>query len=67
LAKPLVHQLPTDNCQLPPDLAAVVATWPTLPEAIQAGILAMVRAAAVLPARRDSDKTDGTPVEGGGG
>jgi hypothetical protein len=28
-----------------PDLAAVNAAWPTLPEAIRAGILAMVRAA----------------------
>jgi len=27
-------------------LAAVVAAWPTLPEAIKAGILAMIRAAA---------------------
>ena len=29
-----------------PDLAAVVAAWPELPEAIKAGILAMVRAAS---------------------
>jgi hypothetical protein len=28
-----------------PDLAAVVAAWPELPEAIRAGIVAMVRAA----------------------
>jgi hypothetical protein len=28
-----------------PDLAAVVAAWPELPQAIQAGIVAMVRAA----------------------
>ena len=28
------------------DLAAVVAAWPTLPEPIRAGILAMVRAAS---------------------
>jgi hypothetical protein len=28
-----------------PDLAAVVKAWPTLPEAIRAGILAMVKAA----------------------
>jgi hypothetical protein len=28
-----------------PDLAAVVAAWPTLPEAIRAGIVAMVKAA----------------------
>ena len=28
-----------------PDLAAIVDAWPELPEAIRAGILAMVRAA----------------------
>jgi hypothetical protein len=27
-----------------PDLAELVAAWPTLPEAIKAGILAMVKA-----------------------
>ena len=27
------------------DLAAIIAAWPTLPEAMKAGILAMVRAA----------------------
>jgi len=30
-----------------PDLAAVVAAWPELPEAIRAGILAMVKAASL--------------------
>jgi len=50
-----------------PDLAAVVAAWPTLPEAIRAGILAMVRAASVRPECRVSHKTDETPVGGGGG
>jgi hypothetical protein len=29
-----------------PDLAAINAAWPTLPEAIRAGILAMVKAAS---------------------
>jgi hypothetical protein len=28
-----------------PDLAAVVAAWPKLPEAIRAGVLALVKAA----------------------
>jgi hypothetical protein len=32
-----------------PELAALVAAWPTLPEAIRAGILAMVRAAGGHP------------------
>ena len=30
---------------LTPDLAELIDAWPTLPEAIRAGILAMVRAA----------------------
>jgi hypothetical protein len=29
---------------LPPDLAAVVKAWPALPEAVKAGIVAMVKA-----------------------
>jgi hypothetical protein len=29
-----------------PDLAAIIDAWPALPEAVQAGILAMVKAAA---------------------
>jgi hypothetical protein len=39
---PVIH----DICQTDPDLAAVVAAWPDLPEAIRAGILAMVTAAS---------------------
>lgn len=39
----LSHPMPTDNRRLPPDLAVVVAAWPSLPEAIKAGIMAMVR------------------------
>jgi hypothetical protein len=35
---------PTDPAELSPDLALVVAAWPSLPEAIRAGILAMVKA-----------------------
>jgi hypothetical protein len=31
--------------EIGPDLAAVVAAWPRLPEAMKAGILAMVKAA----------------------
>jgi hypothetical protein len=39
---PVIH----DTCQNASDLAAVVAVWPELPEAIRAGIVAMVKAAA---------------------
>ena len=41
----VAHHLPTDTCQNDPDLAAVVTAWPGLPEAIKAGIVAMVKAA----------------------
>jgi hypothetical protein len=43
----VAHLLPTDARQGRPslDLAAVVEAWPHLPEAIRAGILAMVQAA----------------------
>ena len=42
----VAHRLPTDICKTDPDLAAVVDAWPGLPEAIRAGIMAMVRAAS---------------------
>jgi hypothetical protein len=46
LAQQIVaHHLPTDTCNTDPDLAAVVAAWSELPEAVKAGILAMVKAA----------------------
>jgi hypothetical protein len=37
--------LVTPTCPIDPDLAAVVLAWPTLPEAIRSGIVAMVEAA----------------------
>lgn len=37
--------LDAQKVDFPPDLAAVVEAWPKLPEAIRAGILAMVQAA----------------------
>ena len=42
--KPHTYAIPIPG-NLSPDLAAVVDAWPSLPEAIRAGILAMVRAA----------------------
>jgi hypothetical protein len=36
--------LPNDSCKTDPDLAVLVDAWPRLPEAIKAGISAMVRA-----------------------
>lgn len=44
---PGAHHLPTDTRQSDPELAALVDAWPTLPEALRAGIVAMVRAASV--------------------
>jgi hypothetical protein len=43
-AESLASHLPHDTRSFAPDLAAVVAAWPTLPEALRAGIVAMVRA-----------------------
>jgi hypothetical protein len=37
--------LATDTCRIDPELAAVVDAWDRLPEAVRAGIVAMVRAA----------------------
>ena len=37
--------LPTDTRKTDPALAAVVEAWPDLPEALKAGIVAMVKAA----------------------
>jgi hypothetical protein len=50
----LPHHLPTDIRHLPPDLALVVGRWEGLPEAVRAGIVAMVEAATrgAGPARR---------------
>jgi hypothetical protein len=44
--KALAHHLPTDICQNDLDLATVVAAWPDLPEALKAGIVAMVNEAS---------------------
>ncbi len=43
---PDADHLPTDTRKTEPDLAAVVEAWPDLPEALKAGILAMVKAAS---------------------
>ena len=43
---PSAPQLPTDARQTNSELAAVIDAWPTLPEAIRAGIVAMVRASS---------------------
>ena len=37
--------LPTQTHPIDPSLTALIDAWPTLPEALRAGILAMVRAA----------------------
>ena len=40
---PLAHSLAREP-QIDPDLARLIEAWPTLPEALRAGILAMVAA-----------------------
>lgn len=40
------QNLPQD-CETPPGLAEVIEAWDDLPEAIRAGILAMVKASTV--------------------
>jgi hypothetical protein len=52
--------LPTDACQSDPDLSLVTAVWPTLPEALRAGIVAMVKAATPSQRPRVSDESDET-------
>ncbi len=42
----LGHHLATDTCQTDPDLMTVVDAWDRLPEAVRAGIVAMVKAAS---------------------
>jgi hypothetical protein len=45
-AGPVSHHYPTDIRQTDPNLATVVDAWDRLPEAVRAGIVAMVKAAA---------------------
>ena len=51
---------PYGPSDLPPDLSRVVAAWPTLPEPIRAGILAMVGASISPRNHRVSDVSDET-------
>jgi hypothetical protein len=44
MRKALSIYLPNDVCKTDPDLAAVMAAWPELPEAIKADIVVMVKA-----------------------
>ncbi len=57
------HHLPTDTRRADSDLTALVDAWPTLPEAIRAGIVAMVRA-SVIPKHAGPHNDDAGP--GGG-
>jgi hypothetical protein len=43
---PFDPNLRHDTCQTDPDLAAVIDAWGRLPEAVRAGIAAMVKAAS---------------------
>jgi len=48
----VAHHLPTDICKNDPDLHLVASVWGRLPEAVRAGIVAMVKAAARDVSRR---------------
>lgn len=48
------HPLPTDSRSTDPDLAALVAAWPTLPEPVRAGILALIEASKPKRGRKRS-------------
>jgi hypothetical protein len=41
---PVGHLMATDSCRLDPAIATNVDAWPTLPNALKAGIVAMVKA-----------------------
>jgi hypothetical protein len=45
---------PSADANTSPELAQVIAAWPTLPEALKAGIVAMVKAAGSSNAPRRS-------------
>jgi hypothetical protein len=42
---PIGHHLPTDACQIDPDLVAVIEAWNELPKAVRASIMMLVQAA----------------------
>jgi hypothetical protein len=42
--RPILHHSPTGACPSPAELAAIVTAWPRLPEAVKAGILALIQA-----------------------
>ena len=46
ILSPLYALLPASGRPIDPDLMAVVAAWPVLPEAVRQRIVAMVKAAA---------------------
>ncbi len=43
---PVSHPIPTDTCNNDPDLAAVNAAWPELPEGVKQSIVMLVKAAS---------------------
>jgi len=62
----IAHSLPTEIIRSDPDLALIVERWAELPEAIRAGILAMVRASVPSEGHRVSDVSDETHRRKGG-
>jgi YD repeat-containing protein len=46
LPESVAHDLSTDTCHIDPDLREIIESWERLPEAIRAGIMAMIHAAS---------------------
>jgi len=44
---PVAHHLPTDTCKIDADLDLVANAWARLPEAVRAGIVALVKATSL--------------------
>jgi Phage integrase family len=59
------HHLPTERPGCPPDLALIVDRWVSLPEALRAGIVAMVRASLPAP-ENPADCSKSRPGKGAG-
>jgi hypothetical protein len=54
---PLPPLLPTDDSPWPADLVLLINEWDRLPEAIKAGIMAMVRASSAgRPSKKPKDQ-----------
>ena len=54
-SSPPAHHLPTDTRQVDRDLSRVIEAWPTLPQAVRAGIVAMIQASSPTISNPNAD------------